>query len=68
MPQRQLSVERVTFPVTVTKEMCGLQLVGACLKSLFHKKTPKNQSSFDYFSNSSFLNTTRTQQMETDAS
>lgn len=66
MPQRQLIVEGVTFPVTVTKELSGMQLVGACLKSLFQQK--KKACSFDSFSNSSFLKTTYTQKMETDAS
>lgn len=66
MPQRQLIVERVTFPVTVTKELSGMQLVGACLKSLFQQK--KKACSFEPFSNSSFLKSTYTQKMETDAS
>jgi len=54
MRQRQLIVKRVTFPVAVTKELSGMQLAGACLKSLFQQKKKKVGSS-DSFSNSSSL-------------
>lgn len=54
MLQRQLIVKRVTFPITVTKELSGTQLVGTCLKSLFQQKK-KKVGSFDSFSDSSSL-------------